>query len=102
LFADFGGFDSSDLFVYRMAGAATLGYAFGGYLSLRDGRWEAIRLQNLAAIVFNGLSAIAGLMYVIAGGTSLVGWLILIAASLFTVTLLMLQVRRGRLGGRSV
>lgn len=99
LFADFGGFDRSDLFIYRMAGAATLGYAFGGYLSLRDGRWEAIRLQNLAAIVFNGLSAIAGLMYVVAGGTSVVGWLILIAASLFTVTLLILHVRQGRLGG---
>jgi hypothetical protein len=98
-FADFGGFDPSDLFIYRLAGAATFGYAFGGYLSLRDGRWEAIRLQNLAAIVFNGLSAVAGLMYVMDGGTSLVGWLILVAASLFTVTLLILHVRQGRLGG---
>lgn len=98
-FAEFGGFDSSDLFIYRLAGAATLGYAFGGYLSIRDGRWEAIRVQNLAAIVFNGLSAIAALMYVMAGGTSLVGWLILVAATLFAVTLVILHVRQGRLAG---
>ena len=98
-FAEFGGFDPSDLFIYRLAAAATLGYAFGGYLSIRDGRWEAIRVQNLAAIVFNGLSAIAAAMYLTAGGTSLVGWVILVAAALFTVTLAIVHARQGRLAG---
>jgi hypothetical protein len=96
-FADVGGFDPSDLFIYRLAGAATLGYAFAGYLSIRDGRWEAISVQNLAAIAFNGLSAIAALVYVMGGGRSFVGWLILIAATIFTVALVILHVRRGRL-----
>jgi hypothetical protein len=96
-FADFGGFDPSDLFIYRLAGAGTLGYAFAGYLSIRDGRWEAISAQNLAAISFNGLSAIAALVYVMGGGRSIVGWLILIAATIFTVVLVTLHVRRGRL-----
>jgi hypothetical protein len=96
-FADFAGFDPSDLFIYRLAGAATLGYAFGGYLSIRDGRWEAIKVQNLAAIVFNGLSAIAGLFYVVGGGSSWVAWVILVAATLFTVALTLLHVRKGRL-----
>ena len=96
-FADIAGFDPSDLFIYRLAGAATLGYAFAGYLSLRDGRWQAIAVQNLAAIVFNGLSAIAALMYLLAGGRSLVAWLILVAAALFTVMLAILHVRKGRL-----
>ncbi|MEX0698468.1 MAG: hypothetical protein WD354_01930, partial [Acidimicrobiia bacterium] len=98
-FASFAGFDPSDIFIYRLAAAATLGYAFGGYLSIRDGRWEAIRVQNLAAIVFNGLSAIAALLYVTAGGSSPVAWVILIAATLFTVTLVILHVRKGRLAG---
>jgi hypothetical protein len=98
-FADFADFDPSDLFVYRMAGAATFGYAFGGYLSIRDGRWEAIRVQNLAAIVFNALSAVAALMYVMAGGSSLVAWVILIAATLFAIALTVLHVRKGRLAG---
>lgn len=98
-FADFAGFDPSDLFIYRLAGAATLGYAFGGYLSIRDGRWEAIKVQNLAAIVFNGLSAIAALMYLTSGGSSLVAWVILVAATLFTVALGILHVRKGRLAG---
>ena len=98
-FADFGGFDPSDLFFYRTAGAATLGYAFAGYLSLRDGRWEAMSIQNLAAITFNGLSAIAALLYVMAGGSSWVAWLILVAATVFTLALVTLHVRRGRLAG---
>jgi MFS family permease len=96
-FAEFGGFDPSDLFVYRLAGAGTLGYAFGGYMSIKDGRWEAMRLQNLAAIVFNGFSAIAALMYVLAGGSSVIGWLILVAAIGFTIGLLVLHSRHGRL-----
>jgi len=37
--AEFGGFDPSDLFVYRMSGAPTLGYACGGYLSIA--RWPS-------------------------------------------------------------
>lgn len=96
-FAALGGFEPVDLFVYRLAGAATFGYAFAGYLSLQSGRWEAIRVQNLAAITFNGLSAIAALMYVMAGGTALGAWVILVAATAFTLGLLVLQVRRGRL-----
>lgn len=95
-FADFGGFDPSDLFIYRLAGAATFGYAFAGYLSIRDGRWEAIKVQNVAAIVFNGLSAIAALVYVVGGGTSWVAWVILVAAALFTGALTILHVRKGR------
>ena len=99
-FADLGDFDSSDLFVYRLAAAGTLGYAFGGYMSLRDGRWEAIELQNMAAIVFNAFSAIGALLYVLAGGTSIIGWLILVAAAGFTLGLSMLHIRRGRLSGK--
>jgi hypothetical protein len=100
-FADLASFDRADPFVYRLAGAATLGYAFGGYLSLKDGRWEAIRVQNAAAIVFNGLSAIGGLLYVLAGGRSIVGWLILVAATAFTIGLAVLHTRSGRLSSRA-
>jgi hypothetical protein len=100
-FADLASFDPADPFVYRLAGAATLGYAFGGYLSLKDGRWEAIRVQNAAAIVFNGLSAIGGLLYVLAGGRSIVGWLILVAATAFTIGLAVLHTRSGRLSSRA-
>jgi hypothetical protein len=91
-----------DVFVVRLAGAATFGYAFGGYLSLRSGRWEAIRLQNLAAITFNALAATAGLIYVTSGGDSPVVWLILVAATVFAVGLALLHARRGRLGSRAV
>jgi hypothetical protein len=64
-------------------------------MSIKDGRWEAMRLQNLAAIVFNGFSAIAALMYVLAGGSSVIGWLILVAAIGFTIGLLVLHSRHG-------
>ena len=80
---DFADFDPSDLFIYRLAGAALS--ARSRWLSVvPDGRWAAIRVQNLAAIVFNGLSAIAALVYVMGGGSLWVAWVILVAATIFT------------------
>lgn len=95
--AELGGFALTDLFVYRLAGAATFGYAFAGYLALRSGRWEAVRVQNLAAIAFTGLSALAALVYALGGGSAFGAWVILVAATAFTVGLTVLQIRRGRL-----
>ena len=76
-----------------MAGAATLGYAVGGVLALRAMFVEQMRVQNAAAITFNGLSILAALLYVAGGGKSLVGLLIHVAAAFFTIALGYFQAR---------
>lgn len=83
-FASLTGFAVIDLFIYRLAGAAALGYATAGVLQLMARAVPEIRLQVRAALVFNGLSAVAAVMYLAGGGRSPVGWVILAAASVFT------------------
>jgi hypothetical protein len=75
------GFSTDDLFILRAAAAATLGYAVGGAMSLAANNWRAIRLQTVSAIVFNALSVIAAVLYLVGGGRSFVGALILVAAT---------------------
>jgi len=81
------GLPNSDLFIYRLAGAATLGYGIAGVFELLSGRWSEIRLQVLGAITFNALGALAAAIYLAGGGRSLLGLLILLAAAFFTLAL---------------
>jgi len=53
LFASFTGFAYNDPFISRLAGAATLGYAIGLALGLRQGTWGAVRLMIIAVLTFN-------------------------------------------------
>jgi hypothetical protein len=50
------GYNGTDAFVYRQAGAATLGYAVMGVFELRSRNWHEMRLPAVMAIVFNGVS----------------------------------------------
>ena len=86
-FAALGGFPETDAFIYRLAGAATLGYAVAGILEMRAAWWNAIRVQNAAAVTFNLLSAVGAMLYFLGGGQSLIALVILVAASLFSVAL---------------
>jgi hypothetical protein len=93
LFAKLFGLPGTDVYLYRLAGAATLGYATAGWLELRAGRLEPIRIQNLAAIAFNALGAAASLVALLHGYGGLLAPLIVIAAGFFTVTLTLIQLR---------
>jgi hypothetical protein len=84
-FASLAGFAQSDLFIYRLAGAATLGYATAGVLEVISTAAATVRLQVRAALVFNALGAIAAVIYLADGGTSWVAWVILVAAGAFSV-----------------
>jgi hypothetical protein len=86
-FASLGGLSTDDMWVLRLAGASTFGYAVAGVLEIRNARWAAIRLQVWAAIAFNGLSAVAAAIYLIRGGRSWLPILILVAAVVFTAAL---------------
>jgi hypothetical protein len=85
----------NDSFVYRQAGAATLGAAAGGYLVLRSRRWSAARIPALMAVTFNGLSVIAAIIE-IANGAQPVAYLILAAAAFTTVGMALALYRKGR------
>jgi hypothetical protein len=73
VFGPFFGFKATDLFLYRQAGAATLGYALMGMGELRSRRWEELRLPMLMAAVFNGISFLASVAALISGQG---GWLV--------------------------
>jgi hypothetical protein len=89
------GASGDDPFVYRQAGAATLGAAVGGILVLQSRRWSATRLPTLMAVTFNGLSVIAAIVEIIRGGPP-VAWLILAAAAVTTVGMGLALARKGR------
>jgi hypothetical protein len=93
LFAKLFGLPGTDVYLYRLAGAATFGYATAGWLELRAGRLEQIRVQNLAAITFNALGALASVVALLHGYGGLLAPLIVIAAGFFTVTLALIHLR---------
>lgn len=84
---DLTGLTGADPMIFRLAGAATLGYAGAGVLEARATAWGEVRLQNLAAVVFNGVSAVVSLTAVATGNRSVVVLLILLASSAFAVAL---------------
>jgi hypothetical protein len=94
-FGAFLGASGADPFVYRQAGAATLGAAVGGALVLARRQWSAARLPALMAVTFNGLSVIAAILEIASSGTP-VAYLILAAAGLTTVGMAAALAREGR------
>ncbi len=89
------GATGNDPFVYRQAGAATLGAAVGGILVLQARRWSAARIPALMALTFNGLSVIAALAEILRGGPW-IAYVILAAAGFTTVGMGVALWRRGR------
>jgi hypothetical protein len=89
------GASGHDPFVYRQAGAATLGAAVGGILVYQAHRWSAARIPALMALTFNGLSVIAAIAEILRGGPW-IAYLILVAAGFTTVGMGLALWRRGR------
>jgi hypothetical protein len=84
-FADLSGFSGQDVFMYRLAGAATFGYAIGLAAGYRAG-WTALRIPIAATFGFNAASILACLLAIFAGGAQPVVYLILAASLLFTAS----------------
>lgn len=92
LFGTLFGFQATDVFLYRQAAAATLGYAVMGVLELRSLRWQELRLPAIMALAFNGVSCVAS---VVALATGQGGWLALpVALASFGVTIASIVVLR--------
>jgi hypothetical protein len=95
-FASLMGYKGTDEYIYRLAGAACLGYAVMGIQELRSLHWDDMRLPNATALVFNGLAFLASAFEMLAGRTTLLVILVALAAGFFTIALTVILIRRGR------
>jgi hypothetical protein len=87
LFAQAVSMPTDDLFIYRMAGAATLGYGVAGIFQILEGRWVPARLLVVGGVAFNALAAVSAAIYFAGGGTSLLGLIVLVAGGFFAFAL---------------
>jgi hypothetical protein len=87
LFAETMSLPTDDLFIYRMAGAATLGFGVAGIFELLAGRWIPSRVTVLGGIAFNALVVVSAAIYFAGGGTSILGGIVLLLGAFFAFTL---------------
>ena len=70
------GAPGNDSFVYRLAGAATLGYAVALIIGLRQVDWAPLRLVIIGTLTFNLASIYACVVQIMAGNSNLSVYLI--------------------------
>jgi hypothetical protein len=90
------GLKGTDVFIFRQAGAATLGYAVMGVYELRSRNWQEVRWPAVMAGIFNGLSFIVSLLAIIMGQVNLLVILVTPATFLVTIGIIVALVRRGK------
>jgi len=79
------GAPGNDSFIYRLGGAATLGYAIALIMGLRRGDWAPLRLVVVATLSFNLASIYACVVQLMAGDTNIMVYLILGTSIAITV-----------------
>lgn len=93
--ASFFGFSGGDTYLYRLAGAVTLGYVPGLLLAILQGEWTPVRLVVIATLVFNLGSLFAIAVAMLTGTARPVAYAILVASILITgITVWMLNRHR--------
>lgn len=93
--ASFFGFSGGDTYLYRLAGAVTLGYVPGLLLAILQGEWTPVRLVVVATLVFNLGSLFAIAVAIFTGTATPVAYAILVASVLITgITAWMLNRHR--------
>ena len=95
-FAAFAGYTGQDVFVWRQAGAATLGYAVMGVGELTTRRWAEMRLPAVMGVAFNGLAFVASVIELLARGFTILDALVTPAALVFAGLFALAIARRGR------
>lgn len=90
------GFVGADDFVYRLGGAATLGFAVMGVFELRSRAWREIHLPSINAMVFNGISFVATLLAILAGDPILLLLVVFLVALIATVGSAIALYRQGK------
>jgi hypothetical protein len=95
-FASLAGLKGTDAFIFRQAGAATLGYAIMGIFELRSRNWPELRCPLLMAAVFNGLSFVASVAALLTGQVLLLAVLVAPVSLVVTVALSVALQRGGK------
>jgi hypothetical protein len=86
----------TDVFIFRQAGAATLGYVIMGVFELRSRNWQEIRWPLVMAGIFNGLAFISSLVSFVVGGPFLLSLLVAPASLAVTIAVVIAMSRRGQ------
>ena len=90
------GYSGDDAFIYRLAGAATLGYGVALTMGLRQSAWAPVRLLVIATLVFNIASLYACALQILSGNGSWFSYLITVASIAITaITAWVLAQHRG-------
>ena len=101
LLATLTGYEGNDLYIYRLTGAATLGYPIALGLALRQGSWASTRLVVVAFFTFGIASLYACAVDIIVGRAHSVVYVVLLLTLIFVaITGTLLYTHRGE--GRAV
>jgi hypothetical protein len=85
-FADLTGFPDDQVLIYRLAGAATLGYGVVAVAALvRRSSWGELRISMVAVLTFNAAAFIASLRTIQLGQGRWFAYLVLVASGAFSV-----------------
>lgn len=99
-FAALSGASGADAYVYRLAGAATFGYAVALLLTIWQNEWLPARLVVIPTLVFNLASLYACAAAIVGGSANLIVYLILVTSLIIVAsTAWMLNQHRGALHG---
>jgi len=82
-FASLTGFAGTDVFTYRLAGAATFAYAIGLVAGTRAS-WVELRIPIASTLTFNAASIFACALAIASGGAQPLVFVILLASAVFT------------------
>jgi len=83
LLATLTGYEGNDLYIYRLTGAATLGYPIALGLALRQGSWASTRLVVVAFFTFGIASLYACAVDIIVGRAHSVVYVVLLLTLIF-------------------
>ncbi len=95
LLARLAGAMGNDPFIYRLAGAATLGYAIAILLALRQEAWLPVRIVVIATLAFNLGSLYAIALAILDGSATWIVYAILVASISITAITASLLRRHG-------
>lgn len=80
------GYPATEHFYYRLAGAATLGYAAMAFLAYRErAPWRAVRIPLAATLAFNAAAVLASVLGLAEGDMHWPVFFVLVAAFAFTL-----------------
>ena len=76
---------AQELTLYRLVGAAILGFAASSWLAYRETAWENVRIVVLAEIVWTILGALAMAWGMVVLGLPAIGWVLVVILGGFAI-----------------